>query len=88
MVRPDIEHKFYLKIDASRPGVLKHGHIILHNPHFGDGKPGVSLPLIYLFIFQFWLNFYLIVAITKHNPIPEFSNNLFKKPILVQFKEE
>lgn len=53
MVRPDIEHKFYLKIDASRPGVLKHGHIILHNPHFGDGKPGVSLPLIYLFIFQF-----------------------------------
>lgn len=49
----------------------------MHRPHFGDGKRGVSLArvLIYLFILQFCLNLYLIVTVTKHNPISKFCNN-------------
>lgn len=74
--RPDVEHKLYFKTDVSRSWVLRHWNIFVHNPHFGEGKPGVSLALIYLFIFQFRLNLYLIVSVTKHNPIYKFCNNL------------
>lgn len=45
--RPDLEHMIYFKTDVSRPWVLKQWDIFVDNPHFGDGKPGVSLALIF-----------------------------------------
>lgn len=76
--RPDLKHRLYFKTSVSRPWVFKHCHTFVHIPRFGDGEPGVSLSqvLIYLLIFQFCLNLYLIVTGTKHNPISKFCNNL------------